>query len=155
MDALDATHPVVSSRPKDPYMVSLLGLCIDVFITGHTDAYFGPKLRLLQPGMIKAYESWEQCNWKFLFQLPDFFAKDMLQAKNTITGAFAKFYRLPRGERPNSIFFVNALEDVLREVGLAEEEMAEFTLMHYWSIVGNVYKLAFWLLAHLIFDPAL
>jgi hypothetical protein len=155
MDGLETNDLAVLSRSAKSCTVSLLGLCIDVFITGHTDAYFGPELRQVQPNIIKAFEDWEQCNWKFLFQLPDVFTKDMLQAKDTITGAFANFYRLPRKERPNSIFFVNGLEDMLREVGLNEEEMGKFTLLHYWAIVGNNYKLAFWLLAHLVFEPVL
>jgi hypothetical protein len=155
MDILETNDPAVSSRSAKCCTVSLLGLCINVFITGHTDAYFGPELRQVQPSIIKTFEDWEQCNWKFLFQLPDIFAKDMLRVKDTITGAFAKFYRLARGERPNSIFFVNGLEEMLLEVGLSDEEMGKFTLLHYWAIVGNNYKLAFWLLAHLVFDPAL
>jgi hypothetical protein len=155
MDVLEINDSAVLSRSAKSFTVSLLGLCTNVFISGHTDAYFGPELLQVQPSIIKAFGDWEQCNWKFLFQLPDVFAKDMLRAKDTITGAFTKFYRLPRGQRPNSIFFVNGLEDMLREVGLGEEEMGKFTLLHYWAIVGNNYKLAFWLLVDLVFDPAL
>jgi hypothetical protein len=155
MDILEANDPAVLSRSEKSYTVSLLSLCIDVFITGHTDAYFGPELRQIQPGIIKAFETWEQCNWTFLFQLPKIFAKDMLQAKGIITGAFATLNRTPRKDRLNSTYYVNALEEMLREVGLNEEEMGRFTLLHYWAIVGNNYKLAFWLLAHLAFDPAL
>jgi cytochrome P450 len=44
---------------------------------------------------------------------------------------------------------------MLREAGLSEQEMGKFTLLHYWAIVGNNYKLAFWLLAYLLFEPVL
>jgi hypothetical protein len=133
LDFSTSTTPAIRIRAHDSFTVSLFDLCIDSFIAGTTDAFFGPKLRQMQPNHVDAFESWEHCNWKFLFQLPSFFAKDMLTAKKTLLGGFANYYKLPRSKRPDSIFFVNELEDMLREAGLTEEEMACFTMMHYWA----------------------
>jgi hypothetical protein len=44
MDFLEANDPAVLSRSEKSYTVSLLGLCINVFITGHSVTYFGPEL---------------------------------------------------------------------------------------------------------------
>ena len=126
-------HLAVGSRSEGSFSVSLLDLCIDLFIAEDTDIYFGPDLRQMQPELIGAFQDWEQCNWKFLFQLPDIFAQDMLQAKEFITESFTKFYQLPRHERPNLIFLIDAVEDMLREAGLSEDEMGKFTLLHYWA----------------------
>jgi hypothetical protein len=133
LDIADPTNQAVLSRSGDSAVVSLLGLCVDTFLTDETEAYFGPALLKRSPSLIKAFLDWEYCNWKFLFMLPDAFAKDMVKAKSTITGAFADYYRQPRSERPGSIFFVEVLEDMLREVGLTDDEMGKFTLLHYWA----------------------
>lgn len=133
LDVADPTNQAVLSRSDDSAVISLHDLCVDTFITEETEAYFGPALLQKSPDLIKAFLDWEYCSWKFLFMLPDIFAQDMVKAKRTITSAFANYYRQPRNERPGSIYFVDALEDMLREVGLTEDEMGKFTLLHYWA----------------------
>lgn len=134
--ALDMTDPGnqgVVSRSGNTVIISLLNLCVDVFITKETEAFFGPALLETSPELIGAFLDWEFSSWKFLFNLPDMIAQDMIKTKRTIISAFSKYYERPRIERPGSIFFVNALEDMLREVGLTENEMGQFTLFHYWA----------------------
>lgn len=126
-------HAAVKSRNGKSVAVSLLDLCVELFITSTTDVFFGPKLRQLEPNLIKAFESWEQCNWKFLFQLPDVFARDMLAAKETLTNAFAKYYASPKEGRKGAVYYVQAVEDMLREVGISEVEMGSYTMLQYWA----------------------
>lgn len=133
LDIADPANQAVLSRSEDSAVLSLYHLCVDTFITEETEAYFGPALLRKSPDLIKAFLDWEYCSWKFLFMLPDIFAQDMVKAKKAITGAFADYYRQPRIERPGSIYFIDALEDMLREVGLTEDEMGKFTLLHYWA----------------------
>jgi hypothetical protein len=133
LNTADSANEAVLSRSGNTAVVSLLGLCVNTFITDETESYFGPTLLKRSPDLVKAFLNWEYCNWKFLFMLPEAFAKDMVKAKSTITGAFADYYQQPRSERPGSIYFVDALEDMLREVGLTEDEMGKFTLLHYWA----------------------
>lgn len=125
--------PAVLSRSEKSITISLHELCVDLFITHDTEVFWGPALLKNSPNMIKAFLDWEYSSWKFLFQLPDIFAKDMLKAKSTITGAFANYYKLPRSQRPNAEYFATGLEDMLREAGLSEDEMGKFTLLHYWA----------------------
>ena len=133
LNVADDTNPAVISRSGTAAVVSLLDLCVDTFITEETNAFFGPELLRKSPELVEAFMSWEYCSWKFLFMLPDFLAQDMAKAKKTITTAFADYYRLPRSERGGSSHFVDALEEMLREVGLTEDEMGKFTLLHYWA----------------------
>ena len=133
LNVADDTNPAVISRSETATVVSLLDLCVDTFITEETNAFFGPELLRKSPELVEAFISWEYCSWKFLFMLPDFLAQDMAKAKKTITTAFADYYRLPRSERGGSSHFVDALEEMLREVGLTEDEMGKFTLLHYWA----------------------
>jgi hypothetical protein len=133
LDIADPANQAVLSHSGDSAVVSLLSLCVNTFITDETESYFGPTLLQRSPNLVKAFLDWEYCNWKFLFMLPEAFAQDMVKAKSTITGAFADYYQQQRSKRPGSIYFVDALEDMLREVGLNEDEMGKFTLLHYWA----------------------
>lgn len=133
LDFSAPNHPAVKARSGSTYSVSLYNLSVHAFITADTDAFWGSKLRQIIPDFIPAFEDWEQTNWKLLFQLPAPFAKDMLQARETIAGGFAKYYSLPRYERPEASYFSKNVEDVLREVGLTEGEMGCFMLLHYWA----------------------
>lgn len=133
LDFTNPAHPAVKKRLGPSVVISLFDLCVNCFIVEDTDAYFGPKLRQIAPGLISAFVDWEYTNWKFIMQLPAFLAKDMLASKGTIIDGFETYYKLPRSERPGASHFVTTLEDMLREVGLTEREMAQFTLLHYWA----------------------
>lgn len=133
VDFSDPGHPAVTSRSGSSVTVSLFDLCVNAIIAEDTDAYFGPKLRQMASGIIPAFVDWEYTNWKFVMQLPAFLSKDMLKCTVTIVDAFETYYKLPQNERPEASYFVTSLENMLREAGLTEREMAMFTFLHYWA----------------------
>jgi hypothetical protein len=135
LDFSKPEHPAVVNHSEKSVVISLLTLCVDLFITEETEAYFGPALLKNSPDLVKSFMTWEYVNWKFIYLLPDFLATDMLESKAYITGALTNYFRLPRSERPDAAFFVTALEDMLREVGLTDEELGQFVLLHYWAYV--------------------
>jgi hypothetical protein len=126
-------HPALTSHSEGSVVVSLLDLCVDLFITEETKAYFGPAILEQSPDLAKSFMTWEYVNWKFIYLIPNMFARDMLASKAYMTSAFTNYYRLPRSERPGSISFVDGLEDMLREIGLTDDELGQFTLLHYWA----------------------
>jgi hypothetical protein len=125
--------PAVISRTEKSVVVSLHGLCVDLLVTEVTNAFWGPELLKQTPDLIDAFLIWEHTSWKFMFQMPGIFARDMSAAKQTIIGAFTEYYERPRNERKDAVFFATALEDMLREIGLNEDEMGKFTMLHYWA----------------------
>lgn len=133
LDMMDLGSQAILSRSEDAVVISLFDLCVDTFITKGTEAFFGPALLKNSPELVHAFLDWEISSWKFLFNLPDAIAQDMVKTKKTIISVFSKYYQQPRSERPGSIVFVDALEDMLHEVGLTENEMGQFTLFHYWA----------------------
>jgi hypothetical protein len=133
VDFSDPRHPAVTSCCEAGVTVSLFELCVHAIIAEDTDAYFGPKLREMAPGIIEAFVDWEYANWKFVMQMPAFLSRDMLRCKATVVDAFGAYYRVSRSERPGASHFVVSLEDMLREAGLTEKEMAMFTFLHYWA----------------------
>ncbi|KAF2686658.1 hypothetical protein K458DRAFT_386619 [Lentithecium fluviatile CBS 122367] len=145
----------ITRRSGRSVVVSLNDLCVDLFVTQETEEHWDPSLLKHSPDLIGAFMNWKYTSWKFMSQLPSLFSKDMLMAKNAITGAFVTYYGLPRSERREAVYFVTALEEMLREAGLTEDEMGKFTLLQYWAMVGNVYKMAFWLMVHLAHDTSI
>ncbi|KAH7380303.1 putative cytochrome P450 [Phaeosphaeria sp. MPI-PUGE-AT-0046c] len=143
---VDSTYPIT---------ISLFDLCVDIFIGMDTDTYFGPKLRKLEPDLVRAFKSWEYSNWQLIYQVPEFFSKEVRAAKHTLIDAFTRYFKTPRSERPGAILFVTALEDMLRELGLAESDIGKFMLPHYMAIFANVWKVGFWVVARLAHNPLL
>ena len=127
------SHSAVLNRSTEGYSVSLLKLCIEVFIGGTTDAIFGAAIRTLQPELFKWFMLWEHSNWKFLFQLPPVMSQDMLSAKRELIEMFARYCKLPADMRRDSSYFIEELEKILREVGLSDEEIGGFMILHYWA----------------------
>ena len=133
MNSLDKNHPAVISISSGSFTISLAQLCTKVFIAQFTDDFYGPKLLQIEPKLVENWESWEQTNWKFLFQVPDLFARDMLASKDTMERAFTSYFELPRSERPGASYYLEATEDALREVGFGPNDLAKFLFLQYWA----------------------
>ena len=129
------TPSTAVTRTDNSVSASLLDLTIDVFIRGGTEAFFDPVIFHQPTNVADAFMKWEYSNWKFLFQLPAFLSRDMLVAKQSMVRGFKTYLSLERDKRLNQSFFVNGVEDVLREMGLVEEQMGSFMLLHYWAYV--------------------
>jgi hypothetical protein len=129
------TPPTVITRTDNSVVVSLLDLTIDVFIRGGTEAFFDPVIFHQSTNVADAFMQWEYSNWKFLFQLPEFLSRDMLAAQQSMVRGFKTYFNVERNDRSDQSFFVSGVEDVLREVGLVEEQMGSFMLLHYWAYV--------------------
>lgn len=126
----------VIKRSEKSITISLLQLCIETFVRGETEAFFGPKILELRPNLPQSFMDWEYTNWKLLFQLPAIFSADMLKARDELGDAFAMYFKLLPKNRPGATYFVTALQDLLREIGFNEEDMGKFMLFHYWAL-GN------------------
>ena len=113
--------------------VSLQELCAQMFIEGLTDAYLGHLIWEIRPDLLKSSLVWERTNWKYLYQLPGFMSKDMLHAKNEIVEAFSHYFKAPKEDRKDSVFFVSAVEQELRECDLSNEEIAQIFMLHHWA----------------------
>ncbi|OJJ32645.1 hypothetical protein ASPWEDRAFT_29803 [Aspergillus wentii DTO 134E9] len=149
------SHPAVMSKSKEWMTVSLFEWCNHVFIRGTTEAYFGDIIWEIKPDLTRWCLAWERTNWKYMFQLPAFLSQDMLEAKRELIDTFFKFAQFPKEQKSQQSFFVEELEQLLRATKLSEKEVAGMIALHYWVVFANVYKVAFWIVAHLVRDPAL
>ncbi|CAG9944856.1 unnamed protein product [Clonostachys rosea f. rosea IK726] len=135
--------------------VSLLKLCTDLFLHSAATAYLGQKIWHVNPKFLDYFEVWERESWKYMFKMPAFMSRDMIWARDGIINTFAKYLSIPAEARSDCSDFVRSVEVMLRDVGLAEQDMAKVFLLYFWAILGNVYKAAFWTMAHIVYDETL
>ncbi|KAL4932112.1 cytochrome P450 [Aspergillus undulatus] len=141
--------------PRIAAILSPTKLCAEALVSGVVSAYYGDVILQIQPGFAGRYMDWEKSNWKFLFGLPSFLSRDMLAAKRDMIHLFVTYFSLPPDERGHSNFWVSSVERLLRDLDLTNEEIARMFMLHTSSIIGNMYKLCFWLVAHLLSNAAL
>jgi cholesterol 7alpha-monooxygenase len=133
MDLHRENNLAVLDRSGNFIKISLLKLCMQVFIKGQTDAFLGQAIWKADQDLLSWFMIWEHTNWKYLFQPPEFLSGDMLKAKQKLIGAFAKYLSMPRDERQDAGYFAQATEDMLREVGLSDREIGGILMLHYWA----------------------
>ncbi|KAL3431349.1 putative cytochrome P450 [Aspergillus tetrazonus] len=138
-----------------PAVVSLHELCCEAFVKGIVGAYYGDLIFSLNPGLIAQFMVWEKVNWKLLFGLPSFLSGDMLAARKGLVDGFVAYFDLPRAERRHENYWVNGVEDSLRWLNVSNEDIARIFMLQTWAILGNMYKMTFWLVAHILHDAAL
>ncbi|KAK8047542.1 hypothetical protein PG996_015606 [Apiospora saccharicola] len=151
---IDGSSPSIVSRSSNGVVVSLLQLCTSAFQSSTTTAFLGRKIWEVNPNLLQSFMVWERTNWKYLFQMPALMSQDMLKARDDIINSFVSYLEIPETERDDRNFFVKSIETMMRDVGCNEKDMAKVLMLHFWAIQGNIYKVAFWTLAHLVHNPS-
>ncbi|TGJ84268.1 hypothetical protein E0Z10_g4481 [Xylaria hypoxylon] len=151
----DGSNPSIIRQSADGVTVSLLRLCKDLFLRGTTTSFLGKRIWDVNPDLLDSFMVWERTNWKYMFQMPDIISGDMLHARDDIINTFVKYLRIPPEQRSDSNYFVKSIEAMMRDVGCNEQDMARVFMLHFWAVLGNMYKVAFWALAYLSYDPSL
>ncbi|KAF2205688.1 cytochrome P450 [Delitschia confertaspora ATCC 74209] len=147
------SHPALLAKESAYITVSLFKLSCDLNIRGLTTAYFGPVIYKLQSEILEHFLVWEYTNWKYLYQVPGAFSRDMLAAKKALVDAFTGYFEMEESERGEMVYFVKECEELFKEMGLSTREMGGIMMLHYWAMIGNIYKISFWLLSHLLLSP--
>lgn len=135
--------------------VSLKAWTQQIFIRAGQDAYFGPKLDELSPDLPLNLIRFDELSWQVFYHYPLALRREGTSLANKIRTAMKKYFELPRSQRPAKAWFVGALEDECRGVGLDTEEIASQMLFLYWGINTNISKMGFWMIAHALFAPHL
>ncbi|KJZ69547.1 hypothetical protein HIM_11060 [Hirsutella minnesotensis 3608] len=112
------TCPYAVSKSSEDVVLPLTQWCSDFFVRGGQGAYFGPKL---------AYQ--------VIYQYPRFLAKAMLTARDGVLNSLRDYLQLPHNQRREDAWFVKAMEEGMRAVGLSDEDMAIATMTIYWAYV--------------------
>ncbi|OCL05804.1 cytochrome P450 [Glonium stellatum] len=154
-DILVSDKILAGEKNSDTMETSLIKWAGSVLIKAGTKAYWGDRLWKIAPDLLDSFYEFDRGIWKLLFHYPKVFSGDALAARDKIIDALTKYFQLPRKERDDIAWFTRSLETESRLVGLDERDMAASTLILYFVINGNTYKLCFWVLCHIITKPEL
>lgn len=118
---------------SDGTPISLMALMVDMFDGGITSAFFGKGIWKVHPNLLRDFMTWEITNWKWTFQMPKFISGEMTKAKDAIVDAFFKYLQLSLEERGDRSYFAEAMEEMMRDVGVSELDMAKTIMLHFWA----------------------
>jgi hypothetical protein len=137
----DGSNPSVVGTAPGGTTISLLGLCINIFLRGTTTAFLGQKIWEVSPKLLDSFYAWERTNWKYMFQMPSMISGDMLRARDEIINSFVKYLEIPAEERADSNAFIKSIEAMMKDVGCNEQDMARVFMLHFWAYVIFLFSL--------------
>ncbi|KAI9845649.1 MAG: hypothetical protein M1837_004623 [Sclerophora amabilis] len=135
--------------------VSLLGLCGNILIDATQMSLFDPVLFRIDPNMTAGMQIFTDQLWKLLYPSPGIDSREVKSWRQKYTKAFLAYIRLPKEARKDEAWLITTLIDQYRELGINENDAAAMMVMVYWTGDANAYKLAFWIMSYILFDPAL
>ncbi|KAF2478396.1 cytochrome P450 [Lindgomyces ingoldianus] len=120
-----------------------------------TKSFFGEAIFRVEPALLETFSSFDSNSWKFTYHLPRLFANQVYLDKEKLTSAFIRYAEMPLHERSDACWMVRTLETEMRAVGTGDKDIGAYFLMLFWPIQGNPWKVAFWFMAYLLYNPGI
>ncbi|RAH44659.1 cytochrome P450 [Aspergillus brunneoviolaceus CBS 621.78] len=146
-DRLEAPTLLHSSEDGRERTVSLYRWAQTAIIHAVTTAYFGNAIWELSPYIVEDLVCLESDLWILLFKLPRPCGKEVRVARARVLRCLVDYMRLPPSSQQEQSWAVRNSIMEMRRRGLSEDDMASYLLMVLSN--ANVFKLPFWLLAHI------
>ncbi len=128
----------VQLGPEKSLSLSLMEWTSHAFISSITEKYWGTSIFKMDPSLVQTYASWEKANWKYVFQIPRFFSRDMYSARDRLVDAFTAYFKLPRNQRADTAWFVPTAEAEMRDIGLDDRDLGRAHMLQHWAYVHSV-----------------
>jgi hypothetical protein len=155
VDYLKAQEGYATPLDDDTVTVSLFALNSDIFTNAAQEAYFGSRLRTIEPNMAWTMLEFDDLAWQLLFKYPPFLSRRMRAAKDKAVDALEQYFACPQTERTDTAWFTPTFETEMRKADLNNRDLAISAMTIYWGATTNLRKGAFWFIAHLLFDQEL
>ncbi|KAI0118649.1 cytochrome P450 [Nemania sp. FL0031] len=155
LDKLKQQCTYAISKAAGSIDLPLTQWCSDFLVKGGQDAYFGPRLTDIDRGLTDAFIIFDELSYQVIYQYPRFLAAKMLASRDRVLKGLEKYLQLPRQERSEDAWFVGAMEDEMRAIGMNAKDMSIASMTIYWAINTNNRKAAYWMLAYLVQNPVL
>ena len=130
---LYASKHCILESSSDSVKLSLMDWTADVFIRASTEIYWGKSIWKVAPNLIDAYLQWEETSWKYVFQLPRFFSRDMYAAKDQLLDGFAAYFGQQKDKREDATYFVTMTEEELRGLAFSDHDVGKVNMLQYWG----------------------
>ncbi|KAL8731564.1 MAG: hypothetical protein Q9181_004257, partial [Wetmoreana brouardii] len=149
-EGLEESQIGISQGSESSSKISLYELTSHGFIRSLTEIYWGKRIFETDPNLLQTFALWEKTNWKYVYQIPHFLSHDMYRARDRLIEAFTRYFGLPRSQRSDAAWFIPRAEAEMRDIGLDDQDLGRAHILQHWAINGNMYKVTFWILAHLL-----
>lgn len=113
-------------------VVSLLHLVRHTLTESTTRALFGEALQQVEASIVEVLGQFDQESWKFTYQVPPIFSRNMLRAKAIAQDGLYRYFELPESERADACWMVRALETEMRALGGTSKDISASMMMLYW-----------------------
>lgn len=68
-----------------------------------------------------------------MYQLPSFLSVDMLAAKHEIVDTFRNYFNTNKSKITDAVWFVDVVENELRQCGFSSDEIARINMLLHWA----------------------
>ncbi|KAL8791891.1 MAG: hypothetical protein Q9195_005467, partial [Heterodermia aff. obscurata] len=155
-DRISGDYVIASSKAQQDSnfkTVSLYRWCREVLVHSATQTFFGTQLLTLDPHFLQNFYTYDTTSWKLLYKYPRPFAHDVLTAKSALVSTLTTYLTLP--PHPTTSWLIHTLTHEQHSIGITRPNIAAMLQLAHWVINANAFKLAFWLLAHILHNPSL
>ncbi|KAH7305550.1 cytochrome P450 [Stachybotrys elegans] len=147
--------PMVKSSPTGSKIISLWEWCGQVLVDSAIEAFFSGSLYEANPDMLQDFFTFDEESWKLPYRLPRFAAKKMYSSMDKCIDAVSKWLEFPKEKRQAS-WIVDQMVEGLKEVEVTDARQRGAMVFVLFRVVNsNAYRLCFWCLVYLLFDPEL
>ncbi|KAF2820999.1 cytochrome P450, partial [Ophiobolus disseminans] len=140
---------------EEERVVSLYTWSEVVIVDAQTRAFFDEVLFEACPSLLADFQTYEDESWKLPMDLPDFATKALRSSKNSIEKGLRGYFQISKERRPNESWIITALVDGMDKMGIEEIQKAHIIFSFFRVMNANTYKIVFWILSHLLFEPDL
>lgn len=135
--------------------LSIAQLTKAALLDAGTAALYGHQLISLSPDFITHFSNFDTNSWMLLYHYPAFLAGPCNIPKRKVLSALTAYFSLPSSSRHDIAPFLQIIEAEQRKISLSNADIASSAFIFYWAINSNPWKLAFWVLSYILYDPQL
>ncbi|KAI0966397.1 cytochrome P450 [Xylaria arbuscula] len=150
----EAVVPSAETKPGMQAM-SLSEFVRQTFVKSNMLAFFGPALQEINPQFGNQFLHFDDKIQTLLKKLPSPWPSAAEVAMEKPIWSLKVYLELPEEERIGQSWVVSSLEAELRSKGIGTEDIAKWLFMLFWGSNTTTWRLAFWVSAHLLYDPSL
>ncbi|KAL9078769.1 MAG: hypothetical protein Q9157_002321 [Trypethelium eluteriae] len=144
-----------SSEKRRIECISLRDFCSNILVDAITRTLFGDGIYDIEPRMTQCISDFNEDAWMLVFNYPQGKNSKLSKARNQLLKAFVAYIRGPKEIRRGQAWLIQTTIEEQMAMDINDEDRAALLLMIYWAANINPYKLAFWMLSYILFDPSL
>ncbi|KAF2501547.1 cytochrome P450 [Lophium mytilinum] len=145
---------VLRSAGGGARMVSVKNWAAQSLIRATTHALFGHCLLEMEPQLTDTFLRFDDKSWMVIYNYPEVFAKETYRLKEELIRVFMRYVELS-DKKTEKAWWFRETDRLEEELGMGVRDRAIRTMQQYWVTNANSFKIAFWMLAHIMHSEKL